>query len=146
MEETLNNILLELQGLKNGQQELIEVQKELISRTESLEKGQKKLITCSKNLKKSHEESITGQHQLKIQIENFEQVKDLLSLGQNEIKELIKQTTVYMAGKMSFSEKIIMEIELLNERERQEVLNKINGKTFIRTNQTWAENWDDDDY
>jgi hypothetical protein len=89
---------------------------------------------------------MTGQHQLKIRIENLEQVKDLLSLGQNEIKELIKQTTVYMVGKMSFSEKIIMEIDLLNERERQEVLKRINGKTFLRTNNSWEENWDDDNY
>lgn len=146
MEETLNIILSELQHLNKGQEELIEVQKELISRTENLEKGQKKLVTCSKNLNKSHEESITGQHQLKIRIENLEKVKDLLSLGQNEIKELIKQTTVYMAGKMSFSERIIMEIDLLNERERQEVLNRINAKTFLRKDNTWAENWDDDDY
>ena len=146
MEETLNIILLELQHLNKRQQELIEVQKELISRTENLEKEQKKLVTGSKKLNKNHEESITGQQQLRIRIENLEKVKDLLSLGQNEIKELIKQTTVYMAGKMSFSERIIMEIDLLNERERQDVLNRINGKSFTRTDNTWAGNWDDDDY
>ena len=121
------------------------VQKELIDRIGNLEKCQKK-ITSTKNTNKVHQELISGQHQLKIQIENFEKDKDLLSLGQNEIKELIKQTTVYMAGKMSFSERIIMEIDLLNERERQDVLNRINGKSFTRTDNTWAGNWDDDDY
>lgn len=145
MEETLNIILLELQHLNKRQQELIEVQKELINRTENLEKEQKKLVTGSKKLNKNHEESNTGQQQLRIRMENLEKFKELLSLGQNEIKELIKQTTVYMAGKMSFSERIIMEIDLLNERERQEVLNRINAKTSLRNN-TWAENWDDDDY
>jgi len=120
-------------------------QKELIDRIGNLEKCQKK-ITSTKNTNKVHQELISGQHQLKIQIENFEKDKDLLSLGQNEIKELIKQTTVYMAGKMSFSERIIMEIDLLNERERQDVLNRINGKSFTRTDNTWAGNWDDDDY
>ena len=146
MEETLNIILLELQQLNKRQQELIEAQKELISRTENIEKEQKKLVTCSKKLNKNHEESITGQQQLRIRIENLERVKDSLSLGQNEIKELIKQSTVYMAGKMSFSERIIMEMDLLNERERQEVLHRINEKAFVRTNNTWAGNWDDDDY
>jgi hypothetical protein len=63
-------------------------------------------------------------------------------LGQNEIKELIEQTTVYMAGKMSFSERISMEIDLLNDREQQEVLNRINAKTILRNNHTCAENWD----
>jgi hypothetical protein len=145
MEETLNMILSELQHLDKNQQELMVAQEELIGRIGNLEKGQKKL-TSTKNINKVHEELLTGQHQLKIQIENLEKLKELLSLGQNEIKELIKQTTVYMAGKMSFSERISMEIDLLNERERQEVLNRINGKTFLRKNITWEENWDDDDY
>ena len=145
MEETLNKILSELQHLNINQQELMLVQKELIDRIGNLEKCQKK-ITSTKNTNKVHQELISGQHQLKIQIENLEKVKDLLSLGQNEIKELIKQTTVYMAGKMSFSERIFMEIDLLNERERQEVLNRINEKTFLGKNIPWKGNWDDDDY
>jgi hypothetical protein len=143
MEETLNKILSELQHVIINQQELKVAQKELIERIGELEKGQKKL-TGTKNLNKVLEELISGQHQLKVRIENIEKAKEILSLGQYELKELMKQTTVYLAGKMSFSEKVFMEIDLLNERERQEVLNRINGKTFSRKNFTWEENWDDD--
>jgi hypothetical protein len=50
MEETLNTILLELQHINKGQQDLIEVQKELISRTEKLEKVQKKIVTTINNV------------------------------------------------------------------------------------------------
>lgn len=147
MEETLNTILLELQHINKGQQELIEVQKELKSRTENLEKVQKKLVTTTKNINKDYVESITRlQQQLKNEMENSEKIKDVLSLGQNELKELIKQTTVYIAGKMSFSERMIMEIDLLNERERYEVLNKINEKIFIRKSNRLADHWDDDQY
>lgn len=143
MEETLNKILSELQHLNINHQELLVAQKELIGRVENLEKAQKKL-TNTKNINKVQEELLRGQHQLKIGIEKFEKNKDLLYLGQDEIKELIKQTTVYMAGKMTFSERINMEINLLNARELQEVLNRINAKTISRQNKTWSENWDDD--
>jgi hypothetical protein len=143
MEETLNKILSELQQAIINQQELKEVQKQLMDRIGLLEKGQKKL-TGTKNLNKVLDEFILGQHQLKVRIENLDTGKDALSLGQNELKELMKQSTVYLAGKMSFSERVSMEIDLLNERERQEVLNRINGRAFSRKNHTWEENWDDD--
>lgn len=146
MEETLNSMFSELQLLNKNQQELMVIQKELIDRIENLEKVQKKLITSSKNINKVLEELIMGQHQLKIRIDNLEIAKDLFSLGQNEIKVLIKQTAIYSSGKLSFSEKIIMEIDFFNERERQDVLNRINAKTVLRKNNTWAENWDDDQY
>jgi hypothetical protein len=45
-------------------------------------------------------------------MKNLEKIKDSLSLGQNEIKKLIKQMTVYIVGKIYFSERIIMEIDL----------------------------------
>ena len=143
MEETLNKILSELQHVIINQQELKDTQKELIERIGQLEKGQKKL-TGTKNLNKVLEELVSGQHQLKIRIENIDKGKDALSLGQNELKDLMKQTTVYLAGKMSFSERVTMEFDFLNERERQEVLNRINGKPFSRKNFRWEENWDDD--
>lgn len=146
MKETLNTILLELQHLNKGQQELIEVQKELISRTENLEKSQKKLVTTKKNLNKDHVDSITGLHQLKNSMDNLEKIKDVLSLGQNEIIELIKQTTAYRTGRLSISERIIMEIDLLTESNRQDVLNKINEKVFLRKNNTWCDNEEDDMY
>jgi hypothetical protein len=69
-----------------------------------------------------------------------------LSLGQNEIKELIKQTTAYMSGRLSASERIIMEIDLLNGSEKQEVLNKINEKVFLRKNNTRWDSGEDDMY
>ncbi|MFJ7728449.1 hypothetical protein ACIQXV_20155 [Neobacillus sp. NPDC097160] len=146
MEETLNTILLELQHINKGQQVLIEVQKELTSRIENLEKVQKKLVTATKNINKDHVESITRLQQLKNGMENSAKIKDVLSLGQNEIKELMKQTTLYIAGKMSLSERMIMEIDLLNEREQQEVVNKMNEKIFVRKNNVRADHWDDDQY
>jgi hypothetical protein len=141
MEETLNKILAELQHLNINQQELKVAQKELMDRIGDLEKGQKK-INSTKNINKVLEELLSGQHQLKGRLENIENAKDILSLRQNELKEFMKQTTVYLSGKMSFSERVSMEIDLLNEREQQEVLNRINGKTFSRKT-TWEENWDD---
>jgi hypothetical protein len=143
MEETLNKILSELQQVIINQQDLKVAQKELIERVGELEKGQKKL-TGTKNKNKVLEELISGQHQLKIRIENLGKGKDALSLGQNELKELMKQTTVYLAGKMSFSERVSIEFDLLNEQERQAVLNRIHGKPFSSKNFTWEENWDDD--
>lgn len=55
---------------------------ELINQTANLEIGQKDLIT--------------GQKQLSTRIENVEKGQDLLSAGQNEIKELIKHTPTLM--------------------------------------------------
>jgi hypothetical protein len=147
MEETLNSILSELQLLNNGQQELMLGQNELIGRLENLEKGHKKLMTTgTKNINKLQEELITGQHQLKVRIENLEKIKEFFSLGQNELKELIIQTTAYMSGRLSGSERMMMEIEWLNASERQEILNKINEKNFISTRNTWSDDWDDDRY
>jgi hypothetical protein len=146
MEETLNKILSELRHIDETQQEIMAVQKELSDRIVNLEKEQKKLITNTRNINHLREELMMGQHQSKIRIDQLENVKHLLLLGQNEIKELIKQTTVYMSGKMSFSEKMTLEIDLLNEQERQEVLNKLNAKTILVRNKTWAENWDDGPY
>jgi hypothetical protein len=147
MEETLNSILSELQHLNKSQQELMKEQKELIGRIESLEKGQKKLITTStKNSNKIKEELMLGQQQLKVRIEYLEKIKDFFSLGQNEIKELIKQSTAYMSGRLSGSERMMMEIDWFNESERQEVLNKINEKIFIEKGNSWSDNWDNDQY
>jgi hypothetical protein len=146
MEETLNLIHSELQHIDKDQQELMLGQKELIGRIENLEKGHKKLLTSTKNINKVHEELKIGQHQGKILIENLENIKDLLSLGQNEIKDLIKQTTAYMSGSLSASERIIMEIDLLNGSEQQEVLNKINEKVFLRKNNTRWDSGEDDMY
>jgi hypothetical protein len=145
MEETLNNILSELQHLDKNQQELMAAQKELIGRIENLEKGQKKLIsTNTKNSNKIHEELMIGQQQLRVRIENLERIKDFFSLEQNEIKELIKQSTAYMSGRLSGSERMMMEIDWFNDSERQELLNKINEKIFIKKGNTWSDNWDDD--
>ncbi|WML39615.1 hypothetical protein RCG19_20955 [Neobacillus sp. OS1-2] len=146
MEETLNTILLELQHINKGQQVIIEVQKELTSRIENIEKVQKKVVTATKNINKDHVETITRIQQLKNGMENSAKMKDVLSLGQYEIKELMKQTTLYIAGKMSLSERMIMEIDLLNEREQQEVVNKMNEKIFVRKNNVPADHWDDDQY
>ncbi|MDR7236531.1 hypothetical protein [Neobacillus drentensis] len=146
MEETLNIILSELQNLDKGQQDIIVIQKDLLSRTENLEKGQKKLLSSTKNINKGHDVLISGQQQLKIRLENLEKNKDLLFLGQNELKELVKQTTAYMAGRLSISERIILEIELLNEKDRQEVLHNINEKIFLRKNNTCWDNGEDDMY
>jgi hypothetical protein len=125
MEETLNHILSELQNL---------------------EKGQKKLLTCTKNINKGHNELISGQQQLKIRLDNLEINIDLLVLGQNEIKELLKKISAYMTGRLSISERIMMEIDLLNEKERQDVLNNINEKTFLRKNNTCWDYEEDDMY
>jgi hypothetical protein len=147
MEETLNSILSELQQLNKDQQELMIGQKELIGRIVNLEKGKKKLMTNStKNINKVYEEFIIGQQQLKVRIEDLEKIKDFFSLGQNELKELIIQTTAYMAGRLSVSERMKMEIEWLNESERQELLNKINEKNFFSKSKTWSDDWDDDQY
>ena len=67
-------------------------------------------------------------------------------MGQNELKELIIQTTAYMSGRLSVSERMMMEINWLNESERQELLNKINEKNLIRKDNRWSEDWDDDVY
>jgi hypothetical protein len=91
-------------------------------------------------------EFISKLQQLKNTMENSEKMKNVFSLGQNENKELIKQTTMYIAGKMSLSERMIMEIDLMNEREQQEVQNKINERIFIRRNNKFADHWEDDRY
>jgi hypothetical protein len=148
MEETLNSILSQLQQLNKDQQELmIGQQKELIGRIENLEKGHKKLITAStKNTNKVYEELIIGQQQLKVRIENLEKIKEFFSLGQNELKELMIKTTAYMSGRLSVSERMMLEIEWLNASERQELQNKINEKNIIRKGNTWTDDWDDDQY
>jgi hypothetical protein len=147
MEETLNSILSELQHLSKNQQELMIGQKELIGRIENLEKGHKKLMTAStKNTNKVYEELIIGQQQLKVRIENLEKIKEFFSLGQNDLKELIIKTTAYMSGRLSVSERLMMEIEWLNASERQELQNKINEKNILRSGNTWSEDWDDDQY
>jgi hypothetical protein len=147
MEETLNSILSELQQLNKDQQELMIGQKELIGRIENLEKGHKKLMTtCTKNTTKVYQELILGQQQLKIRIEDLGKIKDFFSLGQNEVKDLIIQTTAYMAGRLSISERMKLEIEWLNESERQELLNNINEKDLISKRKTWPDDWDDDPY
>lgn len=147
MEETLNSILSELQHLSKNQQELMIGQKELIGRIENLEKGHKKLMTAStKNTNKVYEEIKIWEQQLKVRIENLESIKEIFSLGQNEVKELILKTTAYMSERMSVSERLMMEIEWLNESERQELQNKINEKNILRRGNTWSEDWDDDPY
>lgn len=147
MEETQNSILSELQHLSKNQQELMIGQKELIGRIENLEKGHKKLLTAStKNTNKVYEEIKIWQQQLKVRIENLESIKEIFSLGQNEVKELIIKTTAYMSGRLSVSERLMMEIEWLNESERQELQNKINEKNILRRGNTWSEDWDDDPY
>ncbi|TDL60854.1 hypothetical protein E2R56_30595 [Rhodococcus qingshengii] len=147
MEETLNSILSELQQLIKDPKELMIGQKELIGRIENLEKSQKKLMTNStKNINKVYEEFIKGQQQLKVRIENLDKVKDCSTIGQNDLKELIIKTTSYMSGKLSVSERMNLEIEWLNESERQELLNKINEKNFISKHKTWPDDWDEDQY
>lgn len=72
-----------------------------------------------------------------------------MSLGQNEIcdiKELIKQTTTFLSNRMSISDRMIFEIELLSGNEQQEILNKINEKIYPRMNNTWRDNPGDDMY
>ena len=51
-----------------------------------------------------------------------------------------------MSGRLSGSERIMMEIDWFNESERQEVLNKINEKIFIEKGNSWSDNWDNDQY
>jgi hypothetical protein len=51
-----------------------------------------------------------------------------------------------MSGKLSVSDRMKMEIEWLNESERQELLNIINEKIFINKQKTWSDDWDDDPY
>jgi hypothetical protein len=97
-------------------------------------------------LNKVHEELIIGQQQLKFKIENLEKIKDPTILGQNELKELIIKTTAYMSGRLSVSERMMLEIEWLNASERQEIQNKINEKNIIRKGNTWTDDWDDDQY
>ena len=147
MEETLNSILSELQQIDKVQQELILVQKELIGRIEILEKGQKRLMAnTTRNTNKVHEEVMRGQQQLNVRIENLEKIKEFFSMGQNEVKELMIQTTAYMSGRLSVSERMMMEIEWLKDSERQELQNKINEKNLIRNGDRWSEDWDDDRY
>jgi hypothetical protein len=147
MEETLNTILSELQHLNKEQQELMIGQKELFDQIENLEKGNKRLMnTGTKNINKVHQELNITQQQLKVRIDDLEKIKDYFSLGQNELKELIIQTTAYMSGKLSVSDRMKMEIEWLNESERQELLNIINEKIFINKQKTWSDDWDDDPY
>jgi hypothetical protein len=97
-------------------------------------------------LNKVHEELIIGQQQLKFKIENLEKIKDPTILGQNELKELIIKTTAYLSGKLSVSERMKLEIEWLNESERQELLNNINDKNFRSKRNTWSDDWDDDPF
>ena len=58
MEETSKKILSNLQKLDN-------CQKELISRTDNLEKGQVELISRTDNLEKGQEQLISGQQEIK---------------------------------------------------------------------------------
>jgi hypothetical protein len=102
--------------------------------------------TGTKNINKVHQELNITQQQLKVRIDDLEKIKDYFSLGQNELKELIIQTTAYMSGKLSVSDRMKMEIEWLNESERQELLNIINEKIFINKQKTWSDDWDDDPY
>lgn len=142
MEETINSILSELQQIDKDQKELMIGQKDLIGRIENLEKGNKKLMTNStKNIYKVHQELIIGQQNLKVRIDDLEKI---FSLGQNELKELIIQTTTYMSGKLSVSERMMLESEWLNESERQELLHKINEKHLISKRNKWSDDWDDD--
>jgi hypothetical protein len=53
---------------------------------------------------------------------------------------------MYITGKLSLSERLTMEIDLLNDQEQQGLLNKINEKIFLRNKTTWNEQWDDMDY
>lgn len=147
MEETLKSILSELKVLNERHQEIMEGQNGLIGRIESIEKVQKKLVTNTKNINHNHEELIRAQHQNRIRIDHIEEVKNVISLGHNEIRELIKQTTMYMAGKLSLSDRLNMEIDLLNDQEQKGLLNKINEKIFLRNNKNaWNEHWDDNDF
>ena len=147
MEETLNRILSELQNLNKEQQELLIGQKELFDWIENLEKGNKRLMTTgTRNINKVNQELMIAQQQLKVRIDDLEKIKDYFSLGKNELKELIIQTTAYMSGKLSVSDRMKMEIEWLNESERQELLNIINEKIFINKQKTWSDKWDDDPY
>jgi hypothetical protein len=107
MEDTLNKILSELQHLHVNQQELMAAQNGLIVRIENLEKSQRNSgATSTRNINKVHQELMFGQQQVKIRMENLE---NKLSLGQNELKELILQTTAYMSGRLSVSERLKME-------------------------------------
>ncbi|MFS0777634.1 hypothetical protein ABC255_16740 [Neobacillus sp. 3P2-tot-E-2] len=70
-------------------------QKDLLARTENLEKGQLELISRTGNLEK-------GQKELISRTENLEKGQDLLTAGQNEIKELIKQTATLMTENFTY--------------------------------------------
>ncbi|MEH7255802.1 hypothetical protein V7111_27215, partial [Neobacillus niacini] len=102
----------------------------------------------TKSSNKIHGELKIGQQQLGVRIENFERIKDFFLMGQNEIKELIKQSTAYMSGRLSGSERMMMEIDWFTDSERQELLNKINEKMFTRKGNRWSDNWEEhyDDY
>jgi uncharacterized phage infection (PIP) family protein YhgE len=140
MEETLKEILSELQktngrlgNLETGQKELGKGQKELINRTENLEivqsalvDGQKELNTRTKKLEEGQKELITGQNQLSNRVENV--VK-----GQDEIKDLIKHTTTLMTENFTYIRKdmkslafeVNADVELLF-KEVGEVKRKVN--------------------
>jgi len=64
-----------------GQKDLMTGQKQLSTRLENVEKGQMELIGRTENLEKG---------------------QDLLSAGQNEIKELIKHTTTLMTENFTY--------------------------------------------
>ncbi|NHC42659.1 hypothetical protein G6549_22305 [Bacillus sp. MM2020_1] len=109
MEETLKIILTELQNiskgqkelkghserLEKGQEDLLSGQKELVNRTQRLEIGQKELIGRTEHLE-------NGQKELIGRTEHLEKGQDVLSTGQNEIKELIKHTTTLMTENFTY--------------------------------------------
>ncbi|MDQ1002611.1 putative nuclease with TOPRIM domain [Neobacillus niacini] len=108
MEEILNTFISELAKIDKGQKELMGCserlesgQKHLIDRTVNIEKGQIQLIGRTKNLEK-------GQMELLSRTENLEKGQDLLSAGQNEIKELIKHTTTLMTENFTYIRKDIV--------------------------------------
>ncbi|MDQ1002620.1 putative iron-regulated protein [Neobacillus niacini] len=51
-----------------------------------------------------------------------------------------------MSGRLSVSERMMMEIEWLNASERQVLINKINEKNLLRNEDKWSNDWNDDLY
>jgi uncharacterized phage infection (PIP) family protein YhgE len=140
MEETLIEILSELQktngrleNLDIGQTEITkntkrleEGQKELNNYTKRLEEGQKELNSNTKRLEEGQKELITGQHLLTTRMENLER-------SQDELKDLIKHTTTLMTENFTYIRKdmkslafeVNADVELLF-KEVGEVKRKVN--------------------
>jgi hydrogenase maturation factor len=105
--------------MENGQLKLIgrtenleKGQTEIISQTEILEKGVGLLIGRTENLKKGQEKLIGRTENVEIGVteligrtENLEKGQDILSSGQNEIKELIKHTATLMTENFTYIRK-----------------------------------------